>query len=83
MPRTSFDDVPEVDELKALILERKLAYKLSWEDIATKAKVISPTVLRKLVSTKRTEEWSPAYRTAVCRALGISQKNIFQVETLK
>lgn len=82
MPRTSFDDVPEVDELKALILERKLTYKLSWEDIATKARV-SPTVLRKLVSTKRTEEWSPAYKTAVCRALGINQKTIFQVEVLK
>ena len=83
MPRTKLDEIPEVDELKALILERKLAYKLSWEDIATKAKVISPTVLRKLVSTKRTEEWSPAYRTAVCRALGISQKSVFQVEVLK
>lgn len=82
MPRTILDEAPEVDELKALILERKLAYGFSWADIAEKAHC-NPDVLRAMMSKKHTERWNPDIRRGVCRALGINQKTVFQVEVLK
>lgn len=71
MPRTKQDRKPPVDLLKAVILERKLVYGLTYEDLAESAK-INATYLRKLMSKTNTDEWSPDVRRAVCRALGIN-----------
>lgn len=70
---------PDIDWLKAAILERKMAKKLEWADIAAKANV-SPDAFRKIVTTKHTEDWNPDIRRAVCKALGIKVKLVISAE---
>ena len=80
MPRTKLDEPVKVDWVKAGILERKLALKLEWADIAAKAHC-NPDHLRALVSKKHTDDWNPEIRRAVCRALGLSIKTTLSVVT--
>lgn len=80
MPRTKLDEPVKIDWIKAAILERKLAKKLEWADIAAKAHCDSD-YLRALMSRKPTDDWNPEIRRAVCRALGISVKTILTVAT--
>lgn len=75
MPRTVFDEAPQIDWLLAAILERKMHYHYEWSDIAAKAHV-NPDVLRKYASQKHTSDWNSEMRRSVCRALGISQRMV-------
>ncbi len=61
---------PPVDKLKAVILERKLVMGLSSKDLAEIANV-RPDYIRKLLSSKHTDDWNPDVRNAICRHLGI------------
>ena len=80
MGKSVLDAPPRIDWVKAAILERKMAKKLEWADIAVKAKV-SPDVLRKMVSGRHTDDWNPEVRRAVCRALGISVKTVLSASS--
>jgi len=79
IPRTVFDEPEDIDWLKAAVLERKLAKKLDWPDVAAKAK-IPPDKLRKTVTNKHSDDWDRDLRTALCRALGISTKMVIQAK---
>lgn len=79
MPRTSFDKQPQIDWLLAAILERKLKEKKDYSYLASKAHC-TPDALRRMVSTKHTDDWNPEIRRSVCRALGISQKTMISAE---
>lgn len=72
MPRTRFDKpkYPPIDLLKAVILERKMVMKLSYDDIASHVGV-STIHLRRLMTTENTNDWNPDIRKAVCKMLGI------------
>lgn len=72
MPKTKFDKpkYPPINNLRAAILERKFAAKLTWDDIAAAAH-ITPTTMRGLFSRKPPEEWPSDVRNAVCRYLDI------------
>ena len=61
---------PPIDLLKAVILERKSALHLQYDELASAAN-ITPEHLRKLMTTKRTEDWSPDLLKSVCKRLGI------------
>lgn len=82
MPRTklSMRKAPPVDYLKACMLERKLALKLNYDEIA-KAVGITPDYLRKLMTTKNTDDWSPDIRKSVCRELGINVQTTISMVT--
>lgn len=75
MPHNKYEKpkYPPVDLIKAVILERKMEMKLEYTDIA-KSVNVAPEYLRKLMTTKRTEDWNPDIRNAVCRRLGINIK---------
>lgn len=72
MPKTKFDKpkYPPINNLRAAILERKFAAKLTWDDIAAAAH-ITPATMRGLFSRKPPEEWPSNVRNAVCRYLDI------------
>lgn len=70
---------PDIDWLKAAILERKMAKKLEWADISAKTK-ISPDKLRKMVTNKHSEEWDPEAKRALCRALGVKVKLVVSAD---
>lgn len=71
MPRTKFDNEPELDIIKAMILWKKLVMKMTYADIANKVGV-SPDWMRHLIIDKHTKEWSPDILRAVCRLLRIN-----------
>ena len=68
---------PPVDKLKAVILERKLVMHLSTQDLGDAANV-SGWYIRKLISSKHTNEWPADVRDAICQRLGISIKVTLQ-----
>lgn len=61
---------PPIDVLKGIILERKMTLHLQYDELASAAN-ITPEHLRKLMTTKRTEDWSPDLLKSVCKRLGI------------
>ena len=69
-----------MDLLKAVILERKMTMKMEYKDIA-QAVNVAPEHLRRLMVTKRTEDWNPDIRNSVCRVLGINIKTTLSVQT--
>lgn len=79
MPRTVFDKpkYPPVDKLKAVILERKLVMKLSYDDLA-KAANSSSGYIRQMITLKHTDDWNPEMRKAICRRLGINIKTTIE-----
>lgn len=82
MPRTRLDRRrdPPIDYVKAVMMERKLALHLTYDDIAKSAN-ITPDYLRKLMATKNTDEWSSDIRKAVCRTLGIKIETTLSMVT--
>lgn len=80
MPRTKFDNDPPIDWVLAAILERKLKRHMSYEELA-KGTNISPEYLRKLVTSKHTNDWSPDIRNSVCRQLRIGIKSTLEMVT--
>ena len=88
MLRTTKPDVsnpkyPPVDKLKAVILERKLVMGLTYDDLAKVANT-SSGYLRQIMIQKRTDDWNPEMRKAICRELGINVKvsvqDLYQLE---
>ena len=75
MPRSKFDKprFPEIDKLRACILDRKMSMKKNWSDLASAANV-SEGYLRRLVPTTSSDQWNPQIRDALCRYLGIRIK---------
>lgn len=71
-------EVQEIDWVKAAIYERKNALNLNWADIESKAHVGS-TYMRKLMSTKHTNNWDADVRKAVCDILGIEIKTVLTI----
>ena len=82
MPKTKLSqrNTPPVDYVKACMLERKLALKLNYDEIAKGAN-ITPDYLRKLMTTKHTDDWSPDIRKAVCKELGINIQTTISMVT--
>ena len=72
MPRTKFDKprFPPIDKFRACVLDRKMAMKLNWEDIAN-ACDINGDYLRRLVANTPSDQWNPNLRNKMCRFLGI------------
>ena len=62
---------PPIDLLKGVILERKSALHLRYDEIAADINV-TPDYLRKLMTTKHTKDWSVDILNPLCRRLGIS-----------
>lgn len=79
MPRTVFDKQPEIDWLLAAILERKMKTGMDWNVLAEKAHC-TPAALRKMASSRHTDDWKPEIRRSVCRSLGISTKTLITAE---
>lgn len=75
MKKRSQKKDPPIDYLKGVILERKLVKHLTYEEIAKEINV-NQDYLRKLVSTKNTEDWSSEIREAICKTLGIELSTI-------
>lgn len=73
MPKTKFDKpkYPPVDKLKAVILERKLVMKLTYDDMANVAGV-SPEYMRKMITVRHTDDWNPDARRKLCRFMGLN-----------
>ena len=73
MGRTKFDrpKYPQIDDLRAAILERKFVARLTWDDLADVAN-ISPASMRRLAVDKAPDEWPKDVRNAICRYLQIS-----------
>ena len=80
MPRTKFDKEEPIDWIMAAILYRKLKSHMSYEDLAKGAN-ISPEHLRRLVTTKHTDDWSPDIRNSVCRQLRIGIQSTLTIVT--
>ena len=78
-PMSSINSRPQIDWLKAAVLERKMAKKMEWSEIAAKAHV-TPDALRKIVTTKHSDDWNPDIRRSVCRTLGISTKMVITAD---
>ena len=72
MPRTRFDKprYQPINELRAVILERKFTAKLSWADIA-KAANMQPDTMRQLAIRKPPQEWPEDVLKSVCRLLDL------------
>ena len=66
---------PPVDKLKAVMLERKLVMKLDYKAMADAAHC-TPEHMRKLMTTKHTEDWPPEVRRSICRMMGLNVKTI-------
>lgn len=76
MPKAKFDkpkEVPPIDWMKAAIMERKQALKVTSEELG-KAAGVSGDYIRKLITTKHTDYWPQDIRKAVCKLLGITVK---------
>lgn len=62
---------PKKDLIKALILERKLALKISDEELANSIGVTRQT-LSVMINHRHTDEWSLGRIKRLCGSLGIS-----------
>ena len=69
-PRVVPPDIRKVDWTKAVILERKKAFGMTWEQIA-EAVGMSPEVLRKLISSRPTVRWPEYTLKKVLKALDV------------
>lgn len=61
---------PPKDTIKALILERKNAMRLSDEELSKRLGICRQTCSR-LMSTKYTDDWSLGEIKKICRSLNI------------
>lgn len=68
---------PPIDKLKAAILERKMVMHLSSQDLGDAANV-SGWYIRKILSTKHTDDWNPDVRKAICEYLGLNVKVVLE-----
>ena len=68
---------PPIDKLKAAILERKMVMHLSSQDLGDAANV-SGWYIRKIRSTKHTDDWNPDVRKAICDYLGLNVKVVLE-----
>ena len=68
---------PPVDKLKAAVLERKLVMHLSSEDLGNAAHV-SGWYIRKMLSSKHSDDWNPEVRKAICEYLGLNVKVVLE-----
>ena len=68
---------PPIDKLKAAILERKMVMHLSSQDLGDAANV-SGWYIRKILSTKHTDDWNPDVRKAICDYLGLNVKVVLE-----
>ena len=68
---------PPVDKLKAAVLERKLVMHLSSEDLGNAAHV-SGWDIRKMLSSKHSDDWNPEVRKAICEYLGLNVKVVLE-----
>lgn len=69
-PRVIPPDIRKIDFTKAVILERKKALSLTWDQIAD-AVGMSPEVLRKLISSRPTIRWPEYTLKKVLKYLGV------------
>lgn len=77
MPRTKLDADPKVDWPVAALLQRKLVLGYTWEDIADKAGMNGAT-LRKMVSTKPSEEWPVYVLRKTLQAVGLRYSSFLE-----
>ena len=85
MPRTKLGEkysAPPIDKLKACVLERKMVLGLEYKDLADAAG-ISSVYMRKLMSTKSTDDWPNDVRKSVCRRCGLTIKTVVDVTNLE
>lgn len=77
MPKTKLDKlaIPEIDWLRAVILERMAVYGISRKDLAKTANVCYETM--RDYFTYSPTEWPIQVREAVCKRLGI--KTVLEV----
>ena len=75
MPRTKLDKpkAPAIDWMKAAVLERKQALGVTSEELGQGAN-ISGAYVRKLLTTKHSDDWPPDVRKSFCKILGITVK---------
>ena len=70
MPRLRSSEPPK-DQIKALILERKKAMRLSDEELSRRLGICRQTCSR-LMNTKHTDDWSLGEIKKICRSLNIT-----------
>lgn len=73
-------EYPEINMLRAVILDRKLTMGLSYEDLAEGCGT-SGIYIRKLMATKDPDHWNPDIRAAVCKRVGLDVETTVRVET--
>ena len=64
---------PKKDHVKALLLERQLAYNRSDQWMASQLQVSRQTYYR-LMHTRHTDEWPLGYIRKLCWALNVTQE---------
>ena len=69
MPRLRSSEPPK-DQIKALILDRKKAMRLSDEELSRRLGICRQTCSR-LMNTKHTDDWSLGEIKKICRSLNI------------
>lgn len=73
MPRTRFDALarkdPPIDWVKAAVLERMDAKKMTLKDLSAAVGISYPNML--VLMRKSPSDWKRQQRESVCRALGI------------
>lgn len=69
MPRLRSSEPPK-DPIKALILERKNAMRLSDKELSKRLGICRQTCSR-LMNTKHTDDWSLGEIKKICRSLNI------------
>lgn len=79
MPRTNFDRInePEIDWLRAVILERMAVKSINIKQLSDKVKVPYTTMRRYM--TQSPESWPCDVRAKVCTALGVKATRTVEI----
>lgn len=68
-------ELPPIDWTKAVILERKIQIGWNYDELADGIGCTG-TYLRRLISTKHTDDWNPRIKNRVLKKLGIESKTL-------